>query len=176
MDTSNSDVEQTNCALDLVLEFTANKEVQTWFDDIKMFRTIGTQTEHFHVQRNPSMHPDDINKLHHLEDHSYSLGPNTEHVKDENIEIVEPCPIPCMPDFKEQMPLLDPGDVQNEVIVESIDTQVPCCTKADDSDVEPSIEDDACLSESSYCPSSSDDDSEKDDEHPSATVSGKKNL
>lgn len=97
MDASNSDVEQTNC---VILEFTANKEVQTHFDDIKMFRTIGTQTEHFHVQRNPSMHPDDINKLHHLEDHSYSLGPNTEHVKDENTEIMEPCPIPCMPDFK----------------------------------------------------------------------------
>ena len=82
MDTSNNDFEQTNCVLNL-LEGTADKEVQTYFDQIKMFRT------------------DDIKKLHNLEDHSYSMGRNTEHSTDGNIEIVEPCP--TLPDFKEQL-------------------------------------------------------------------------
>ena len=168
IDTSNNDFEQTNCILNL-LEGTADKEVQTYFDQIKMFRTIGTQTEHFPVQPKPSIHPDDINKLHNLEDYSYSMGRNTEHSTDGNIEIVEPCP--TLPDFKEQLPLLDCGDVQNEVIVDSTDAQVPPCSKEDEA---PSSEDDddSCLSDSSslYCPSASDDSSEIDDEYPNGNA------
>ena len=35
-------------------------------------------------------HPDDINKLSHLKDHSYSSGPITESSADDHLEIVKP--------------------------------------------------------------------------------------
>ena len=50
-------------------------------------------------------HSDDVNKLSHLEDHSYSLGPKTESSADHNLEIVKP----CTPEFKEQSMFPDCG-------------------------------------------------------------------
>ena len=61
------------------------KEVQV-HTDIKTFKTVGTQTEHLPVQGNTNIHPDDINKLLHLEDHSYSLGPNNDSLTEKKTE------------------------------------------------------------------------------------------
>ena len=84
------------------------------FTDIKTFKTVGTQTEHLPVQGNTNIHPDDINKLPHLEDHSYSLGPNNDSLTEKkNREIVEPRPTPCTPVSEEQLTLVECGDVQN---------------------------------------------------------------
>ena len=124
-----------------------DKEVQVQ-TDIKAFKTVGTQTEHLPMQGNTNIHPGDINNLQHLEDHSYSLGPNNDSLTEENREIVEPCPTPCTPVSEEQLTLVECGDVQNGV----------------SSDVD---NDD---SSSLYSPSASDGDSETDDEYSNDTA------
>ena len=141
LETSNGDVQQTTSASTHVEPFNQDKEVQVQ-TDIKTFKTVGTQTEHLPVQGNTNIHPDDINKLLHLEDHSYSLGPNNDSLTEKNREIVEPCPTPCTPVSEEQLTLVECGDVKNGA----------------SSDVD---NDD---SSSLYSPSASDD-SETDDEY-----------
>ena len=90
---------------------------------------------------NTNIHPD--NKLLHLEDHSYSLGPNNDSLTEENREIVESCPTPCTPVSEEQLTLVECGDVQNGASSD--------------------VDNDACSS--LYSPSASDDDTETDDEY-----------
>lgn len=161
MDTCNDDL--TNC-LDLNAEkqkVTENKEVQTDVVNIKMFRTFATQTENVHVETGSHIHPDDVNQLYHIEDHNYSLGPNTELLPDDE---VAPCPS-VSTDTNEPMPLV--GEDIIEVTVESVDTQ-EACTMEDIADAE--------LSDSSYCPSSSDDDFEKDDEQFNTTAPKEKKF
>ena len=76
MESSNADVEQTTSTSTQHIEtLTQDKEVQVQ-PFIKTFKTVGTQTEQLPMQGNTKIPPDDINKLCHLEDHSYSLGPN----------------------------------------------------------------------------------------------------
>ena len=59
-------------------ELKVHKEVQTSSGQVKMFRTIGTQTIDVLAKRIPSTrNADDINKILHLGDHCYSLGPKT---------------------------------------------------------------------------------------------------
>ena len=95
------------------MELKANKEVQTSPDQVKMFRTIGTQTVDISVHPEPNTkHPDDINKLSHLEDHGYSLGPITESSADDHLEIVKP-----YTELQEQSLLSDCGDIQNQTII-----------------------------------------------------------
>ena len=61
------------------------------------------------MQRNTNIHPDDINKLLQLEDHSYSysLGPNNHSLTEANKEIVKPCPTPCTSMSEEQLTLVE---------------------------------------------------------------------
>ena len=93
LETSNGDVQQTTSTHVEPVKQDKEVPVQT---DIKTFKTVGTKTEHLPVQGNTNIHPDD-NKLLHLEDHSYSLGPNNDSLTEENRETVEPCPTPCSP-------------------------------------------------------------------------------
>ena len=110
-------MEQTTCTSTHIETMTQDKEVQVQ-PFIKTFKTVGTQTEHLHMQGNTKIHPDDINKLCHLEDHSYSLGPNNNSSTDDNKDTVEPCTTPCTPVTEEQLTLVECDDVQNGVIVE----------------------------------------------------------
>ncbi|CAB4042428.1 Hypothetical predicted protein [Paramuricea clavata] len=70
------------------------------------------------MQGNTKIRPDDINKLRHLEDHSYSFGPNNNSSTDDNKGTVEPCTTPCTPVTEEQLTLVECDDVQNGIIVE----------------------------------------------------------
>ena len=60
-------------------ELKVHKEVQTSSEQVKMFRTIGKhKTKDVLAKRKPSTrNTDDINKILHLEDDSYSWGPKT---------------------------------------------------------------------------------------------------
>jgi hypothetical protein len=138
---------------------TQDKEVQVQ-PFIKTFKTVGTKTEHLHMQGNTKIHPDDINKLYHLADHSYSLGPNNNSSTDDNKDTVEPCTTPCTAVTEEQLTLVECDDVQNGVIVE-----LKKQGYSNDADND-SLSDTG----SSYCPSASDDDSETDDEYSSDTA------
>jgi hypothetical protein len=160
IESSNADVEQTTCTSTRHIEtMTQDKEVHVQ-PFIKTFKTVGTQTEHLHMQGNTKIHPDDINKLCHLEDHSYSLGPNNNSSTDDNKDTVEPCTTPCTPVTEEQLTLVECDDVQDGVIVE---LQKQGSSNDADND---SLSDTG----SSYCPSASDDDSETDDEYSSDTA------
>ena len=112
LETSNGDVQQTTSTSTHVEPVKQDKEVQVQ-TDIKTFKTVGTQTEHLPMQGNTNIHPDDINKLPHLEDHSYSLGPNNDSLTEKKNprEIVEPCPTPCTPVSEEQLTLVECGDM-----------------------------------------------------------------
>jgi hypothetical protein len=155
METSNADVEQTTCTSTHIETMTQDKEIQVQ-PFIKTFKTVGTQTEHLHMQGNTKIHPDDINKLCHLEDYSYSLGPNNNSSTDDNKDTVEP----CTPVTEEQLTLVECDYVQNGVIVE-----LKKQGSSNDADND-SLSDTG----SSYCPSASDDDSETDDEYSSDTA------
>ena len=160
MESSNADVDQTTCTSTRHIEtMTQDKEVQVQ-PFIKTFKTVGTQAEHLHMQGNTKIHPDDINKLCHLEDHSYSLGPNNNSSTDDNKDTVEPCTTPCTPATEEQLTLVECDDVQNGVIVE-----LKKQGYSNDADND-SLSDTG----SSYCPSASDDESETEDEYSSDTA------
>ena len=158
METSISIGDPHQVGLEANMTFKANKEVQTCPEQIKMLRTIGTQTVVVLAPQKPNTtHPDDINKLSHLEDHSYSFGPKTESSADHNLEIVKP----CTPEFKEQSMFPDCGGILDELInMESED-------EADNDQ-----DDNSPL----YCPSASDDDSETDNECSTITPSAEKKL
>ena len=136
-----------------------HKEVQTSSGQVKMFRTIGTQTEDVLAQRKPSTrNTDDINKILHLQDHSYSLGPKNQSSTDDHFEVAKSCLTPSTPDLNENSII---GGNQHElVIMESGDEAFLVESDNDD-----------CLSDSCslYCPSASDD-SETDDESLNGTT------
>ena len=85
LETSNGDVQQTTSTSTHVEPVKQDKEVQVQ-TDIKTSKTVGTQTEHLPMQGNTNIHPDVINKLLHLEDHSYSLGPNNDSLTEKKPE------------------------------------------------------------------------------------------
>ena len=95
---------QTNFTSNLV-NVTANKAVQTYSERVKMFKTMGTQTENFFEQFKSNIYPDNTDKIIHLEDHSYSSGPNIESSTDETVTLKDPCL--HTPAFEDQVPLLD---------------------------------------------------------------------
>ena len=146
-------------------ELKVHKEVQTSSRQVKMFRTIGTQAKDVLAQRKPSTrNTDDINKILHLQDHSYSLGPKTQSSTDDHFEVSKSCLTPSTLDLNEKSII---GGNQHElVIMESGDEAF--LVESDN---------DECLSDSCslYCPSASDDDSETDDESLNGT-STEKNL
>ena len=55
METSNADVEQTTCTSTHIETMTQDKEIQVQ-PFIKTFKTVGTQTEHLHMQGNTKIH------------------------------------------------------------------------------------------------------------------------
>ena len=122
-----------------------DKGVQT-YKAVKTFRTIGTQTSsQISFDETLKMHPDDINKLAHLEDHNYSLGPSAETTAQ-------------MSSTQERIIINEPENIEGQftdILSES---------------------DDDCFSDtgSIYCPSSSSDDSDSDDEHPCTAFKEKK--
>ena len=61
-------VEQTTCT---IIKLPA---LLSYFEQIRTFRTVGTQTEDLRIQGTARIQPDDINELLHLEDCSYSLA------------------------------------------------------------------------------------------------------
>ena len=83
------DLVQTTCSSTTSVPTHLDKavQVQPQFREIKMCRNVGTQTEAFNGHRNIKINPDDINKIIHLEDHNYSLGPCNNLSLDENKEI-----------------------------------------------------------------------------------------
>ncbi len=85
-------VEQTTCT---IIKLPA---LLSYFEQIRTFRTVGTQTEDLRIQGTARIQPDDINELLHLEDHSYSLhGSNNDPSANDNKDLVEPCPKLCTP-------------------------------------------------------------------------------
>ena len=69
-----ADVEQATFVSPPIETTNQEIEVQSYFKQIKTFRTVGTQTEDLHEQGTTPAHPDDINELFHLEDHCYLPG------------------------------------------------------------------------------------------------------
>jgi ribonuclease HI len=148
MESSTASVEQTQTSCTPIQPtHLKDKQVQAdlFTEKIKTFRTIGTQTSDVVVRRITKMHPDDINKLCHLGDHNYSLGPNNCPSTDE--DVVEPCET-CTPESENQSVLPECDVVQNEMI----------------DDQEDALSDSGSL----YCPSVSDDESGTDDEFSSS--------
>ena len=105
-------------------ELKMHKKVQTSSGQVRMFRTIGTQTMHVLAKRIPNTrNADDINKILHLEDHCYSLSPKTQFLTDDHFEVAKSCPTPSTPDLNDKSIILSTcGDNQHEpVILESED-------------------------------------------------------
>ena len=123
-----------------------------------LFKTTGTQTDDFVVHGVTKMRPDDVNKLCHLEDHTYSLGPNNYHSTDE--DGVEPCITTCTPGPENQLVLAEGDAIHDKMNVDAINP------------VSSDQADDDALSDSGslYCPSVSDNESATDDEFSSSTT------
>ena len=151
MDISN-DFEQ------VTVQNTELKEVQTSSGQVKVFRAIGTQTIDFLAKRIPrTRNADDINKILHLEDHCYSLGPKTQFLTDDHFEVAKSCQTPSTPYLNDKSVILSTcGDNQNELVI----------LESEDEAFSIEFDNDGCLSDScsSYCPSASDNDSETDDD------------
>ena len=139
-------------------ELKVHKEVQTSSGQVKMFRTIGTQTIDVLAERIPSTrNADAINKILLLEDHCYSLGPKTQFLTDDHFEVAKSCPTPSTPDLNSKYIILSTcGDNQHELVI----------LESEDEAFSIESDNDSCLSDgcSSYCSSASDNDSETDDE------------
>ena len=160
IESSTANVEQTQTSYTPTQPTQKDKQVQVepCPENVRSFRSIGTQTGDVVNDTVTKLNPDDIAKLCHLEDHTYSLGPNNCPSTDEFV--VEPCLTACTP-WSEDQPVLAESDVvQNEMI---IDAANPASSdQADDA-----LSDSGSL----YCPSSvSDDESATDDEFSSCTA------
>ena len=123
-----------------------------------LFKTTGTQTDDFVVHGVTKMRPDDVNKLCHLEDHTYSLGPNNYHSTDE--DGVEPCITTCTPGPENQLVLAEGDAIHDKMNVDAIN---PVSSDQADGDA---LSDSGSL----YCPSVSDNESATDDEFSSSTT------
>ena len=159
-ESSTANVEQTQASYTPTQPTQKDKQVQVepCPENVRSFRSIGTQTGDVVNDTVTKLDPDDITKLCHLEDHTYSLGPNNCPSTDEFV--VEPCLTACTP-WSEDQPVSAESDVvQNEMI---IDAANPASSdQADDA-----LSDSGSL----YCPSSvSDDESAADDEFSSCTA------
>ena len=134
-------------------KFKVHKEVQTSSGQVKMFRTIGTQIIDVLAKRIPrTRNADDINKILHLEEHCYSLGPKTQFLTDDHFEGAKSCPTPSTPDLNDKSIILSTcGDNQHELVI----------LESEDEAFSIESDNDGCLSDScsSYCPSASDNDS-----------------
>ena len=156
IESSTAIVEQTQTSYTPTQPTQKDKQVQVepCPEDVRSFRTqTGDVVNHTVTKLNP----DDITKLCHLEDHTYSLGPNNCPLTDEFV--VEPCLTACTPWSEDQPVLAERDVVQNEMI---IDAANPASSdQADDA-----LSDSGSL----YCPSSfSGDESATDDEFSNCT-------
>ena len=153
-------VEQTQTTCTPIQPTHKDKQVQVepFKEEIKSFRTTGTQTDDFKVHEVTKIHPDDVNKLCHLEDHNYSLEPNQYHSTDED-DVVEACLTTCTPGPEDQLVMAECDVAHDEM---NVDATNPVSSDQADDDA---LSDSGSL----YCPSVSDE-SATDDEFSSSTT------